>query len=88
MFCDVIHTILLINGTQQLIVEGFLHCVITTTISNCVQKELQLLLYIQGEGGVGKSRVVKGIKLGFSLHFRKADLVFAIPIGAAASNIE
>ncbi len=62
--------------------------VITTTVSNCVQKESQLLLYIPGEGGVGKSWIVKGIELGFLLLSRRADLVLVAPIGAAASNIE
>ncbi len=88
MLCDAIHTILPMNETQWLIVEGVLHRVITTTVSNCVQKKSQLLLYIRGEGGVGKSRVVKEIELGFSLFSRRADLVLIVPTGATASNIE
>ncbi len=88
MLCDAMHTILPMNKTQRLIVEWVLHRVITTTVSNGVQKESQLLLYIRGEGGVCKSRVVKGIEQGFSLLSRRADLVLAAPTGAATSNIE
>lgn len=88
MLCDAIHIIFPMNETQRLIVEGVLHRVISTTVSNCVEKESQLLLYIQGEGGVGKSRVVKAIELGFWLLSRREDLVLAAPTGAAASNIE
>ena len=34
---------------------------------SCTNIRDQMLLYIRGEGGVGKSRVVKAIELGFSL---------------------
>lgn len=88
MLCNAIHTILLINETQWLIVEEILHRVIITTVSNCVWKKSLLLLYIQWEDGISKSRVVKKIELEFSLFFYKADLVLAIPTRATASNIE
>lgn len=58
-----------------------------TTISNCHSRDDQLLLYIRGEGGVGKSRVVMAIEIGFSLLSRKDQLVLAAPTGAAANNI-
>ncbi len=68
--------------------EGVLHHVITTIISNCVQKELQLLLYIRGESWIDKSRISKKIELRFSLLFCRADLVLAAPTRATASNIK
>lgn len=68
--------------------ERVLYCIIITTISNYIQKKLQLLLYIHREGGVDKSWIVNGIELGFSLYSHRADLVLTAPIGAAASNIE
>lgn len=49
---------------------------------------MQLLLYIEREGGISKSRIVKKIELRFLLLCRKANLVLSAPIGAAASNIE
>ncbi len=49
--------------------------------------EDQLLLYIRGEGGVGKSRVVHAIELGCNLLLRDSDLVITAPTDAAADNI-
>lgn len=55
--------------------------------NQCRHKSEQLLLYVQGEGGVGKSRIVKAIHLGFSFLKRQTELLIAAPTGAAAANI-
>lgn len=47
----------------------------------------QMLLYIRVEGGVGKSRVVKAIEMGFGLLHRREELMITAPTGAAASKI-
>lgn len=88
MLCNAIHIIFFKNKTERLIVKGILYCVILTTVLNCVEKKLQLLLYIWGESGVGKSWVVNAIELGFSLLSCRANLVLAALTGAVASNIE
>ena len=47
----------------------------------------QLLLYVRGEGGVGKSRVVQALELGFTLLGRWKVLVISTPTGCAADGI-
>ena len=37
-----------------------------------------MLLYIRGEGGVGKSRVVQALELGFNFLGRQAELVISL----------
>lgn len=46
-----------------------------------------MLLYVRGEGGIGKTRVVKAIELGFALLNRREELIITAPTEAAASNI-
>jgi len=50
-------------------------------------KREQMLLYVGGEGGVGKSRVIKGIVAGLDLINRKDEIMLLAPTGAAADNI-
>jgi len=47
----------------------------------------QLLLYIGGEGGTGKSQVVKSIMLALDLIGIADDAILVAPTGAAADNI-
>ncbi len=60
---------------------------ILTKGNECYHRSEQLLLYVRGEGGVGKSRVVKAIHLGFSFLKRRKELLIAAPTGAAIANI-
>jgi hypothetical protein len=46
-----------------------------------------MLLYIGGEGGVGKSQVIKAIVAGMDLIHRKDEVILMAPTGAAADNI-
>ena len=46
-----------------------------------------MLLYIRGEGKVGKSQVIKAIVTGIDLILYKDKVIFIAPIGAAADNI-
>lgn len=50
-------------------------------------KRDQTLLYIGGEGGVGKSQIVKAILTGMDLIRRKEEVIVMAPTGAAADNI-
>ena len=45
------------------------------------------MLYVKGERGVGKSRIIKAIQLGFSFLKRRKELLIAALIGTAAANI-
>ena len=84
---DHIHTVLPLNYLKRLVVEEILDHVIQTKGKACLRREDQLLLYIRGEGGVGKSRVVKALELGFALLNRRAELIITAPTGCAAESI-
>jgi hypothetical protein len=47
----------------------------------------QTLLYVGGEGGVGKSQIIKAIVAGMDLLRRKHELILMAPTGAAADLI-
>lgn len=47
----------------------------------------QTLLYVGGEGGTGKSQIVKAIEAGMNLVGRKHEVILMAPTGAAADNI-
>jgi len=51
-------------------------------------KQEQLLLYVGGEGGVGKSQIIKAIVASMDLILRKDEVILMAPTGAAADNIE
>ncbi|KAF7586547.1 hypothetical protein BBP40_008687 [Aspergillus hancockii] len=53
---------------------------------NSSQRE-QTLLYIGGEGGVGKSQIVKAIVAAMDLVHRKHEIILMAPTGAAADII-
>lgn len=47
----------------------------------------QLLINVRGKDGIGKSEVVKTIKMGFILLSRKNELVISAPIDSVANGI-
>jgi hypothetical protein len=47
----------------------------------------QTLLYVGGEGGTGKSQVIKAIDAGMHLIERRHEVILMAPTGAAADNI-
>ncbi len=72
---------------QRVVVEEVLNYAICNEGNQCYLRSDQLLLYVRGEGGVGKSKIVKGIHLGFSFLKRRKELLIAALIGAATANI-
>jgi hypothetical protein len=50
-------------------------------------KRDQQLLYVGGEGGVGKSQIIKAIVAGMDLIHRKEEVILMAPTGAAADSI-
>jgi hypothetical protein len=50
-------------------------------------KQRQTLLYVGGEGGVGKSQIIKVIMLGMDLIYCKDKVIIMAPTSAAADNI-
>lgn len=87
ILCHIIQDRLLLNHLQRIVVEEALNHAIINKRRQCQDKCDQLLLYVRGEGGVGKSRVVKAIHLGFSFLKRRSELLIAAPTGAATANI-
>ncbi len=85
--CDQIHLLLQLNQLQRLIVEGILDHVIKNKGRMYLDSDQQLLIYVRGEGAVGKSRVVKAIEMGFTLLGRRKELVISAPTGSAANVI-
>ena len=51
-------------------------------------KRDQLLMYVGGEAGTGKSRIVKAVEIALSLLRRHAEIVLMAPTGSAADNID
>jgi hypothetical protein len=47
----------------------------------------QMLLYVGGEGGVGKTQVIKAIVAGMDLVERRDEVILMAPTGAAADHI-
>lgn len=72
---------------QRLTVEGVLDHAIKNKEKMFLDLDQQLLVYIRGEGGVRKSRVVNTIQMGFSLLGRKKELVISAPTGSTANRI-
>lgn len=52
-----------------------------------LHRDQQQLIYIKSEGGVRKSRVVKTIKMRFTLLNRKKELVISTPTSSATNGI-
>ncbi|EPS29066.1 hypothetical protein PDE_04014 [Penicillium oxalicum 114-2] len=77
-----------LNETQHVVVEKVL-----SDVLGCANhpydysQRNQTLLYIGGEGGVGKSQIIKAIDTAMGLIHRKDELILMAPTGAAADVI-
>jgi hypothetical protein len=77
-----------LNEKQRIVVEKVLSDVlICATHPYDHSQRNQTLLYIGGEGGVGKSQIVKAIDAGMDLIHRKDEVILMAPTGAAADVI-
>lgn len=84
---DYIHLLLSLNQLQCLIVEGIMDHAIKFKGKMYLDSGEQLLIYIRDEGGVGKSKVVKAIEMGFILLNRRKELLISTPTNFAANGI-
>lgn len=77
-----------LNTKQRLVVERILGEALHWADHpyNTSQRR-QTLLYVGGEGGVGKSQIIKGILAGIDLIHRRDEVILMAPTGAAADNI-
>src|SRR5205814_4812335 len=77
-----------LNKKQQLVVEKvLLKALAWGDNAYDASKRDKMLLYIGGEGGVGKSQIIKAIVAGMDLILRKDEIIIMAPTGAAADNI-
>lgn len=53
-----------------------------------VEFQDQLFLYVGGEGGTGKSRVIEAVRLGKTLLQRQNEALVLAPTGNAAKNVQ
>jgi hypothetical protein len=77
-----------LNEMQRLVVERVLSGALAwARHAYDASKWDQNLLYVGGEGGVGKSQIIKAIISGMDLICRKKEVILMAPTGAAADNI-
>ena len=77
-----------LNQKQKLVAEKVLSSALAwESHPYDASKRDQILLYVGGEGGVGKSQIIKGIIAGMDLIFRKDEVILMAPTGSAADNI-
>jgi hypothetical protein len=77
-----------LNRKQQLVVHRVLSKALTWANNPYdSSKHHQILLYIGGEGGVGKSQIIKGIVAGIDLINCKDEVILMGPTSAAVDNI-
>ena len=84
---QLVQEILPLNQKQFLAVKKVLNHAIRLSGKTTVEAEDQMLLYIGGEGGVGKSRVIQAIEFGYGLLQRKNEVLLMAPTGDSAYNI-
>lgn len=75
--CNQIYLLLLLNQLQQLIIGDILDYIIKNKKRMYLDSNQQLLIYVRDEGRVGKSRIVKVIKIGFTLLGKRKELVIS-----------
>jgi hypothetical protein len=79
---------ILLNKKQRLVVKRVLSGTLAwANHTYDASEQDQKLLYIGGEGGVGKSQIIKAIVAGIDLIYRKEEVILIAPTGAAADNI-
>jgi PIF1-like helicase len=76
------------NTKQRLTVQRVLSAALAWKVhSSDAPKWEQLFVFVTGEGGVGKSRVIKAIVAGMDLILRKSEVVRMAPTGSAGYHI-
>ena len=73
-----------LNFKQQLAVRKTLQHIIE---AHRTSTDDQALVYVGGEGGVGKSQIIKAIRFVMRALNREHELILMAPTGAAADNI-
>lgn len=77
----------MLNYLQRFVVKEILYHAIIIVGNQYSDRTQQLLLYVRGEGGVRKSRVVKTIHIGFMFLERQSELLLRVAAGTAIANM-
>ena len=77
-----------LNKKQKRTVSMVLYHVMRLQGKPVVEQDQQFLLYVAGEGGTGKSRVIEAVKLGMQLLGREEEMFVTAPTGNAANNVQ
>lgn len=72
---------------QRVVVEKALNHAIINKRRQYQDKSNQFLLYIRENGGVGKSKIIKAIYLGFNFLKRQFELLIIASTSIAMANI-
>ncbi|CEO59597.1 hypothetical protein PMG11_04269 [Penicillium brasilianum] len=85
---SLVREIIPLNEKQGIVVEKIISEVLSTVNSpQDPSPQKQTLLYVGGEGGVGKSQIIKAINAAMDLLHRKDEVILMAPTGAAADVI-
>lgn len=85
--CNQIHLLLQLNQLQQLIIKAILDYIDKKIRKIYFGLDQQSLIYIRSGGKVRKSKVVKAIKMDFSLLGKRKKLVILVLTGSIANGI-
>jgi hypothetical protein len=77
-----------LNKKQLIVVKILLHAVLNMPQNLVTDPSEQTLLYIGGEGGTGKTEVIKAFLFGMELLDTSNQVILSAPTGAAASHIK
>src|SRR5579871_2826950 len=83
-----ISDILPLNSKQKRTVSMIFYHVLRLQGKLTVEKDDQFLLYVGGEGGTGKSRIIEAVRLGMQLLERGNEVLVMAPTGNAAKNVQ
>jgi hypothetical protein len=83
-----ISEVLPLNSKQKRTVSMIFYHALRHQGKPAVEKDDQFLLYVGGEGGTGKSRIIEAVRLGMQLLERQNEVLVIAPTGNAAKNVQ
>ena len=84
---DIVSAHLPLNQRQEIIVREVMRHTMYNQATPRPERSDQLLLVVRGEGGVGKSQVIKAIYRAYDVVGKVDQIFITAPTGAAADNI-
>ena len=78
---NLIAEVIRLNAKQKRTVSMIFHHVMRHQGRPAVENNDQLLLYVGGEGGTGKSWVIEAVSLGMKILDREQEVLVTVPTG-------